>query len=45
MEQNWTELLEREYGDDPIAVQLIGEFRAEMQMPDEEIYQTLESFY
>lgn len=45
MEQNWTEILEREYGDDPMAVQLIAELRTERKMPDEKIYSFLESFY
>lgn len=45
MEQNWTEILEREYGDDPMAVQLIKEFRDDLKMSDEKIYSFLESFY
>ena len=40
-----TALLEREYGQDPMAVGLIQDFRTDLQMSDEEIYQFLESFY
>lgn len=42
---NWTELLEREYGTDEMAQQLIESYRTDSGMSDEEIYSFLESFY
>lgn len=42
---NWTELLEKEYGQDEVAAVLIREFRTEDHKTDKEIYQILESFY
>lgn len=42
---NWTELLEREYGTDPMDIKLVTELRTERHMTDEEIYSFLESFY
>ena len=44
-EINYTELLEREYGQDPMAVKLIKDFREDLHQTDKEIYQFLESFY
>lgn len=41
---NWTELLEREYGNDPVAQRIIQGQR-EKRHSDEEIYNLLESFY
>ena len=40
-----TALLEREYGQDPMAQDLIHLWRTDLKLSDEEIYQTLESFY
>ena len=45
MESNWTELLEKEYGDDPMAMDLAKELKADLGRTDKEIYQFLESFY
>lgn len=42
---NWTELLEKEYGADPMAMDLVRHWREEYNETDEEIYQNLESFY
>jgi len=42
---NYTELLEREYGQDEMAVKLIADFRTDLNQSDKEIYQFLESFY
>lgn len=42
---NWTELLEREYGNDQMDIKLVQELREERHMTDEEIYSLLESFY
>jgi len=41
---NYTELLEREYGQDPMAVRLIAQLRQDGDL-DERIYHFLESFY
>lgn len=41
---NYTELLEQEYGQDSLAQRHIQKWRAE-GLTDEEIYETLESFY
>ena len=43
-EQNWTALLEQEYGTDEGAKKLIQLWRSE-GANDKEIYQTLQSFY
>lgn len=42
---DWTKKLEEEYGQDETARQLIREYRIEMKMSDEEIYNFLESFF
>ena len=42
---NWTELLEKEYGADPMAMDLVRQWREEYNEPDDEIYQNLDSFY
>lgn len=44
-EINYTELLMREYGDDPMAMNLAEELRTELHDTDETIYHFLESFY
>ena len=44
-EINYTELLMREYGDDPMAMDLAEEMRRERNRTDETIYHFLESFY
>ena len=41
---NYTELLEKEYGQDEMAVRLIERCRLDGHT-DQEIYETLESFY
>ena len=41
---NWTELLEKEYGQDEVAVGLIRDLRTDGDS-DKTIYQFLESFY
>lgn len=40
-----TELLEREYGQDEMAMELVKEFREDLNMTDQEIYDFLESFF
>ena len=44
-EINYTELLMKEYGDDPMAMDLAEHWRQERNRTDKEIYETLESFY
>ena len=42
---NYTEMLMQEYGSDEMALGLIQEYRVDLKMTDEEIYNFLESFY
>ena len=44
-EINYTELLMREYGDDPMAMDMAQWHRQELGETDETIYHFLESFY
>lgn len=45
MEPNYTELLEQEYGQDKVALDMIQWHRKELHETDKEIYEFLESFY
>lgn len=44
-EQDYTALLERDYGQDPMAQSLIQELREDLKRTDKEIWELLESFY
>lgn len=44
-EQDYTALLEKDYGSDPMAQDLIRQFRDDLGNSDKEIWEFLETFY